>query len=441
MISLKRISHIIVSYCLLAIISAHSDVQAGGYAVQEIGSQRTSMKATVARGTDLTTMFSNPGGLARLKGTRFYGFLMPAQILAEFSLQDEDGEYSEWIEPTAAYGFVPFLGASSDFGFKKWVFGLSWYFPNLSASSLPEDSPLRYHAIEAYFINWFLTGSAAYELHPKVSLGAGASHIYALQYYKTMLDLSTLDIPQAPIPLAGDALMEAWPEGDGFVWNAGIILGPWKGVKFGLTYTSCEWIEMEGDLEAEGELYGMIPGEVKGRFYQDTPIPDYIRAGINYQVNHSWQAGFDWTLWHYNIYQKSERKINGALSVPGMLEEDLDLDFTIESDRSYGNSYNLAAGIEYIQRKRNNWTWTLGFEYDKSPIPDRTFSVENPTSDFIAAGLGLHLPISKKWTMGSTLGIQRQKQRDIRNSETVPPTNVKTKAIMLKAALSFSYRR
>ena len=97
--------------------------------MQEMGSQRASMKATVARGTDLTTVFSNPGGLARLKGKRFYVSIMPAKVWAKFKLQQEDGTYTDWIEPTKAFGLVPFIGVSNDFGLDEWVFAGSWYCP------------------------------------------------------------------------------------------------------------------------------------------------------------------------------------------------------------------------------------------------------------------------------------------------------------------------
>ena len=82
--------------------------------------------------------------------------------------------------------------------------------------------------------------------------------------------------PASP-PLEGEALLEAWPRGQGFVWNAGILVGPWSGVKLGLTYASREWLEMEGDVEARGELFDAYPATLDGTFFQPTPHPR-IRA-------------------------------------------------------------------------------------------------------------------------------------------------------------------
>jgi len=229
------------------------------------------------------------------------------------------------------------------------------------------------------------------------------------------------------------------PSGSGFVWNAGILIGPFRGLKIGLSYTSREWLDMEGSLEAEGLLYDAFPAKLEGTFSQRKPIPEYFRLGFNYQAGPDWQIGLDWTLWHYNIYKRSFRTISGDLAVPELFEGTLGVSYTTASEKDFGNSYNLAAGVE--RRLSRDSSFSIGVEYDRSPIPDRTFSVESATSDFVGIGAGYERRISRHWILGSTVGFQRQQSRDVTDSITVPSSNVKTRAVAYRASISLRYKR
>jgi len=398
-------------------------VEAGGFATLDVGVQRMAMKATVAKAEAVTTIFSNPAGLTRLKGTRFYTSLLGSYIRARFRLRKEDGTYTETIKPTRSFGGVPFIGASTDLGLERWRFGIAWYFPNLSASALPEDAPTKYHGIESYFVNYYLTPSVAYRVLPKLSLGVGASHIYAQQYFRVRIDLGEL-LPG----LTGDGELEAWPRDSGFVWSAGVLAGPFRGVSLGLSYSSREWLEMEGRL-AGRSLVPAIPLEVEGRYRMRKAIPESVRAGVIWRVNDRWSCGIDGTWWHYSIIQETVTYLTG--------DPLLELLSPIVSPKNYGNSWNVGLGVEY--RIRGEWRWMMGLDYDDSPVPDETFSVESPTSDFWGASTGTIFPVGARWRMGVAFVAQQQRPRDVRNSITPPPSNIRSKGLNLKVGLSLAY--
>ncbi len=413
-----------VLICMLFVLFfMPNTAQAGGFATIDNGTLRIGMKAVVGQSGDLSSIFSNPGAITELKGTRFYFSFYPTQIVAKFRMWDPETQtYSQTFRPTKSVGAVPYIAVSSDLGLKKWVFGLALYFPNISAAALPEDAPTKYHGVESYFINWYLTPVASYRLHPKISLGFGISHIYAIQYMRTRVDLYEL------IGVEGDGEIEAWPEDGGYVWNGGILFGPFGGLRIGMSYLSREILYMEGELKARS-LIPELPLKAEGTYKEEKPIPESFRMGVNYIIDPRWDVGVDWTLWTFNIIKTTVAYIDG--------EWPLNMVEPMVKKKNYGNSWNIAIGARYAIS--DTWRWMWGIDIDHSPIPDKTFSVDNPTSSFWGVATGTLIELSENWTFGTSYSIQWQKERDIKDSITEPPTNVQTKVYNHKLAFSFSY--
>ena len=78
--------------------------------------------------------------------------------------------------------------------------------------------------------------------------------------------------------------------------------------------------------------------------------------------------------------------------------------------------------------------------YDYSPIPDSTFSLENPSLSHYKVAAGVRWAITPAWRVALTYYLNIFVPRDIDNSTTTPPTNVQGEGYSHSPGLEVAYR-
>ena len=66
----------------------------------------------------------------------------------------------------------------------------------------------------------------------------------------------------------------------------------------------------------------------------------------------------------------------------------------------------------------------VGFAYDDSPIPDHTFTLDNPTLSHYKPSIGVRWQVNRRIRIAAAYMLIIARKLDITDSQTSPPTNV-----------------
>ena len=81
----------------------------------------------------------------------------------------------------------------------------------------------------------------------------------------------------------------------------------------------------------------------------------------------------------------------------------------------------------------------FGGGYDRSPIPDETFSIDNPALSHVKFSVGVRWRINPRWRLALTYFLVVFLKRDITTSETKPPTNLRVSGATHTPAVEMTY--
>ncbi len=477
-----------LALALLTLLSFPLPANAGGFSISILGGRRTGALTNLAAPDDLTALFHNPAGLADQKGYRIHlsasmtfmetKFRMKAldpnlfpeiypngQCSGEKTEQcpwpvDDEGYYSQEIEPESYFGILPYLGASLDLGFaspklKDLVVSFALTAPNAYGANLSPDAPTAYNFIEGYFVTASAILGAAYRVNGWLAVGAGLSYNYMqLKYAQKFSTLDLIASFDASLAKQYEALKKASSKFDlkdirldytgvdhGVGWNIGVLLSPSKRLHFGLSYNGATEARFEGDLEVAStnpdieDLRKTIAdiSAIAGGYKLPTglvvvmPIPHSVQAGVNVFITDWLEIGFDVRLWLYNVYERQDLDpvYDDTEKGKPMLDED-DLD----KEKSYGVSYEVALGM--VARPFNAVPLLeimLGIGFDKSPVPGKHFSLDNPSMNQLVGTVGLRWRALDWLRVSASYMIDWYMPRDIHNSQASPPMNVQGEAL------------
>ncbi len=428
---------------------------------------------------DVNALFHTPAGLADLSGTRLHlssgmTFLQTHVALQELDPKRfpeinpdpcggegepacdwplEDGYYVADITPERYLGVIPYLGISQDLGalspdLKDVVISVAAYAPGAYGAFLPKDAPTAYYVTEGLFIVGAATAGVGWRLNERLSLGASVSYNYARLGYAQKLALAdALTDPGAEVDAIayaaqyayGDLEMEYVGVDHGVGWGAGALITLLPGWTVGLGYQGATAPRFEGDVtirslgsRLSGEP-GRGPDDLRSEFAKlgyklpnelqvDMPIPPTLTAGTSVHPTSWLELGLDVRLWLYSIYDKQAiRPIYAAGEGKEPMTEE-----SLSHDKDYSNSYEVALGV--LVRPLTVWPSLElmgGVAYDRSPVPDETFSIDNPSMNQAIVSAGVRAGIGDRWKVGAAYMMINYLERDITTSTSNPPVNVR----------------
>lgn len=449
-------------------------VLAGGFTQTTFGGRRTSMNTNMGAPDDLTALFHNPAGLADQPGLRFHLSASLAFAQQEFTLKaqdprlypdiykdcenndysssscawpvDEEGYYRDPIQPERYFGLLPYLGGSVDLGFlgprgRDVVVSVAVTAPNFYAAYLPEDAPTAYNIIGGYFLVLSSTAGFGWRLHPRLSVGASLSYNYMRLTMSQKISLAASlppDVAAMGQSLLGDLRMDYEGEDHGLGWSLGILATLVPGLTLGLSYSGATPARFEGDVSftALGQQAQQFPGLLASSLrtfgYKlpvgleiEIPIPHALQGGLNLAPRPWLEVGFDVRLWLYNLITSQALVPVYDPSAPGkepLTEEGL------SRDKDYHLSYQVALGL-LVRPLAVDPSLELmtGAAYDRSPTPGTSFTLDNPALSHVKLTVGARW-MPRPWLrLSLSYFLNIALARDIRGSETNPPTNVRGK--------------
>jgi long-chain fatty acid transport protein len=428
----RRGVRILATAALVALLAPVArDARAGGFHTPDFGTRRCGMMAVMGKPDDVTAIFHNPAGLTLQKGTNLYLAGQYTQVELGFKFYDSQGKLrpDKELSPDQSWGILPFLGVGTDFGTKKLRGGLALYAPNLFGAFLPEDAPTRYHLVSGFFAAVHATGTLAYQFTKHLSVGAGISAVYmrmqGKQYFNPLVASDPdLRFDSSEAVRAQDIKLELLSQGWTWDWNVGILIKPIETLGLGFSFISGADVTLKGDVKATPAAGG------GGKSKQTTTmaIPFTLRGGINWEVAPGFELGLDFFYWHYQVLQEQVMKLEKPLY--GMKEQ--------RTPKAYKNAWNISAGLLY--RPIDQVDVMVGYQRDKTPIPNETLSLDNITRDHHGVSCGVRWRALDWLAVGLTFQRTWYDLMNIQTSILNPPVNGKGHGSMTHIAMDFSFR-
>jgi long-subunit fatty acid transport protein len=459
---------------------------AGGFHISTLGLRRSAMTTVIAEPDDVTAIFHNPAGLADLPGLQIQLSLGLAFLDSSTQLQaldadrfpaingvgcgdscpypiGPDGYYRQNFKPTSYFGAVPFLGFSLELGryrrdLQGFTVSAALFAPGAFGASLPSSGPTSYYITSALFV----IGSAAlglgYRLNRYFAVGANLSYNYMrLGFSKNFSTVDTLTpAGQAPGSLArtaqavfGDLTLDFDGVDHGAGWSLGLLVNPTPWLAFGASYSGWTSPTFDGparigavnvdntdNLRAAAAAVGY---KLPRRLHVTLVVPPNVQFGINVTPTPRVEIGFDCRLWLYTLFK---REVITPIYDPKEAGAEPLTEAQLSEDKGYSTSYQLNLGLLVRPiKKRRSFEVMAGVGFDKSPVPDRTFSLDNPSLDQAYASIGLRDFVGGHWRIGIAYMFAAQLPRDITTSQTSPPTNVRISAWEHQPTVEIAYVR
>jgi long-subunit fatty acid transport protein len=467
----------VVVLLVLASTAAH----AGGFSVTIFGVRRIGMGPMLANPDDGTALFQNPAGLADLPGTRLYlssGFtaldtttrlqaLDPGRF-PEVNPEgcgtpggpacrwpvDSKGYYTANFKPESYVGVIPYLGASQSL--EKWsprlrgvTVSAAAYAPGAYGAKLSPSAPTAYYVVSGLFVVIAATVGAGWRINDYVAVGVSASYNYMrLGFSENLSTTDTLtptgEQPSSTVALAqqlvGDLRLDYTGTDHGFGYGAGVLVTPSRFLALGLTYSGATAPTFKGNVSVRGlgsvnsggpsmdadafrTLAAGMGYKLPHRLEVGMPIPPAFGAGLSVFPTRWMEIGIEGRLWLYTLYKK---QVMRPIYDPNETGEEPLTEASLSKNKDYSNSWDLAVGwLGRPFRNHRNIDLMVGVSFDRSPVPDKTFSIDNPSMDQLAFSGGMRITLGSHWRLGAAYMYNRYLGRNVTTSQTWPPTNVR----------------
>ncbi|CAA6676675.1 MULTISPECIES: OmpP1/FadL family transporter [unclassified Lentimonas] len=240
---------------------------------------------------------------------------VPAAIPSFFAVK----QYNENL--SLGFSIVGAMGGGDDFG-DNWVG--------------------RYGATEVSLQGLSISPAVGYQVTEDLSIGAGVSIINTQFYQKLAI--------KSPLPLGSDGSaefddMEDWGTQPFF----GLTYQINEKTLFGLVYRAEMDVELEGDLKIKNA--GPLDG--KSDLDLDWDNPQWIEAGISYELTDEWVAAFNLGWQEWSTFSDNHVTIsNGA---------------PVTLDRNWKDTWH--GGVAFTRFMEDS-AFSFGFSYESSPVDD-----------------------------------------------------------------------
>jgi long-chain fatty acid transport protein len=350
--------------------------QAGGIELYEIATPDVGLASAgyAARAQDASTVFRNPAGMSLLSGSQFQGGLQLTYGSVEFSpnssttVSGGNGGNAIGALPAGSLFFTHALSDRFAVGFGAFsYFGL--------ALEYDDNWVGRYYAQKDALLGMSFMPAVSFKATDWLSIGAGLNAMYG--YMNTEVAVRTL--------AQGDGQLKVKDETWGFGANAGVLIEPRKGTRFGVTYLS------PVDLDFEDRPSFSNLGRLGGAIFANPPqldlgmtVPRSVMLSAYHELSPKW-ANVGWQNW--NQFGKVDVGV------------DSDNPQSLTANLNYQDTWHGAIGAQY--RASEKWLLSAGFAYDTSAVDDEDRTLSLPMGEAYRFGLGAEWQVSKAINLGA----------------------------------------
>jgi long-chain fatty acid transport protein len=369
---------------------------AQGFGVYEHGTC-TMGRAGVAAANpcnDGSAIFFNPGGLARITGTRVS--LGSTLILPSGGFTDD--LTATTVDAPSQHYIVPAIYAARAFS-DKVAAGIGVFAPYGLGTKWPTDPsfPGRFLGYDTHLKSIYVQPTVGYKLLDKLHVGVGVSYIHADVTLKQRVDFSQQVVPSTALPPGtrfsalgipagtdfADAALEA--TGSGFAVNFGAVWQVTDRLSIGGHWLTRKTIQLDGTVDFTQIQTGLVlpagnpiaPGGTPlpidnlvapnflaggplsdGAAHTEITLPPQGSLGFAYKVNDAWTVMGDYQLVVWGWFNQLVLDFENAATPDIVLYE------------GYRDTHGFRFGTEY--RRSDNLTLRGGYLYHTAAAPDIT---------------------------------------------------------------------
>lgn len=425
---------------LMLLLALASHARAGGFGIPEIGVRRTAMAAVIGRPDELSALVHNPAGLVLADDWRIYASAGVSLLATEFELapwpdsdrflgvSPESTGYYAPVEPSRAMGVIPMLAAGGRV-WNKLHAGAALYVGNATGAAFDEDAVTHYHLIDGYIVAPQLVAAAAYEVRDDlaVAVSAGVIHmrVHGKRYVFPVIegnDISSLAGTKPELVLDG----KAWAP----TWSVSVYGAPHPRVTWGAALIGRVDATLEGPIQITYSDDASQPGDVLlGRQTTEQLLPWTLQAGANVDVTPNLELGGELRYWLYRQYERQHTDVVGIFLVR-----------ELNTEKNYSDSWEIAAGARlHDLPAAPHLDVMAGFNYDKSPAPPKTVTLDQPSFTHWGLHAGARYSLGR-FRIGASYVFYKYLIPTITDSITLPPSNVRGRGVNNIMTLSVEAR-
>lgn len=338
---------------------------AGGFRLGTASTARSSALggSYTARADDEAAIYHNPAGLVLLDGSSLT--LSGNYICLDYLYRDTTGN-KHTLEKNS---LVPYLAATSDFGFENLGFGLALHSRyGLGGDSAWEGgatSPRRYVVTKTQLRTSYFSPAVACNVTDDLMVGVTLSAILAKGKADRFLP------PNPPGGLDGTSELDG--DAVGYGGTLGLLYQASERFRFGLTYSPEVKMTIKGKLETTNQPSA-------GRYDAETRVtlPQMATFGVLWQATDkfSLSADVEWQDWSVNdkYFVKVERS-----------------DLNVYRPRDWDDCWDYRVGAEYLLK--DDLALRAGGGYSNAVVNEETldYSFVNTNMYWLTAGVGFDL--------------------------------------------------
>lgn len=367
---------------------------------------------------DASSIFYNPGGLARLKNIQAYGSVQFLMINTQY-IQTPTGSYSERSKSQVFTPFNVYVGGRlKEEG--KLALGLGIYTPFGSGLTWDDNWEGRYVIQSISMQTIFFQPTLSYKISDVISLGGGFVYATGNVKFKRAVPIQDNN--------GNDGYGELKGRGDGVGLNLGVHIMPSPSVQIGINYRSQVNMSVK-----DGDANFVVPNALSSSFPNTTfksevPLPQVFSVGIGVRPmpNLTITAEANWVGWKpYDTlvfdYEDNTPELEDT-----------------KAARNYKNTLALRLGANF--KASNRLAIMGGVAYDPSPVADDFVSPDLPDADRWLVTGGLTFKATDKLTIMGALEYGASAKRESRYVPENFNGKYQTMAIIPCIGITYDFR-
>jgi len=356
-----------------------------------------------AAAEDASTIYFNPAGMTLLEGTQFAG--SGFAIIPSVHFTNEHSSLNPAVGGGVLHGtdggdagdlgLVPTFFLSQALG-SRFRVGLGVSSPFGLSTSYAAGWVGRYHALSSRLETVNVNPSVAVRLTHWLSVGGGADIEYAKARLTNALDLGSIcqifgaqaGLPAAVCPALGlrpqavNGLFKVSGDDWNAGYNAGLLLSPRSGTRFGLAYRSRIHHDLGGQATFTIPKSAAILQKVSGALvdtggHAAVNLPERVSLSAFQRLSPRWALLADITWTHWDRFDELVFRFDNPKQP------------TIVQPEGWQDSFRYSMGVRW--RPLRQLSFRAGWAYDESAVPSATLRTPRiPDSDrvWLAAGVG-----------------------------------------------------
>jgi long-subunit fatty acid transport protein len=406
--------------------SAHASAAlAGGFGIPEIGVRRTAMGSIIGRPDEPSAIYHNPAGLILQHGWRVYLSAGLSLLHTDFALHTwdqsttylsqtpgADGYYAP-VKPTRAFGVIPLIAVTGEIIPDRLVLGASAFVGNAQGASFSPTAVTRYHLIDGYVVAPQAVVGAAYRVLPTLSVGATAG-VVNIRIHGERDVYPIVDGSNASSLVGNSALLTLDGSGWAPTWMISAFGQPTPRLTWGATLTGRVDATLSGPVTLAPSSDAKDPSVLTGTQQTNEMLPWSAGAGANYDVTPHLELGGEGRYWLYRQWQEQTTEVAGIYLVRELVTE-----------KDYHDSWEFSGGARvHDLAGAPGLELMCGAQYDHSPAPTSTLTLDSPSFSHVGAHSGLRYSFGR-YRLGASYIHYWYRVPTITNSITDPPTDIR----------------